>query len=152
MWCLHWRMVSLHKTCCTCMGDISTTRLSSLFFFESVQRNPLHFATDLSGSELLASARQHQGWCVCLASFPQWHLSYFECVGLFACLFETDLLLLQKLAKIQSTVVAGIHPLLMIHLSWQYGAGWDPDARWLLRRWDLGAEDACHRPPQGCVS
>lgn len=35
---------------------------------------------------------------------------------------------------------------------WQDGAGRDPDARWLLRRRDVGTEDACHRPPQGCVT
>lgn len=34
----------------------------------------------------------------------------------------------------------------------QDGAGWDPDARWLLCRWDMGAEDACHRPQQGRVA
>lgn len=34
----------------------------------------------------------------------------------------------------------------------QDGAGWDPDARWLLRRRDMGTEDACHWPPQGCVA
>lgn len=33
----------------------------------------------------------------------------------------------------------------------QDGAGWDPDARWLLRRWNMGAEDARHRPQQGRV-
>lgn len=35
---------------------------------------------------------------------------------------------------------------------WQDGAGWDPDARWLLCRRDVGTEDACHRPPQGRVA
>lgn len=34
----------------------------------------------------------------------------------------------------------------------QDGVRWNPDARWLLRRWDMGAEDACHRPQQGRIA
>lgn len=41
---------------------------------------------------------------------------------------------------------------LFLVLLWQDGTGWDPDARWLLCRRHMGAEDACHRPPQGRVS
>lgn len=35
---------------------------------------------------------------------------------------------------------------------WQDGAGRDPDARWLLRRRDVGTEDARHWPPQRRVA
>lgn len=37
-------------------------------------------------------------------------------------------------------------------LARQDGAGRDPDARWLLRWWHVGAEDACYWPQQGCVA
>lgn len=45
-----------------------------------------------------------------------------------------------------------IHHLILSSFSFKDGSGWDPDARWLLCRRHMGAEDACHRSAQGRVA